>query len=311
MLKIASVSIKERWNNWLADAGGSFLQGWQWGEILKSEGKEVERLAFSEGDKVIAQAQIIFAKLPLGWSYAFCPGGPVVVGGSDIWETFLVYLKNRGCIFLRCEPAVEVHSAKFSTKKTIEVTPAATIVIDITRSPEELMSAMHPKTRYNIRLAEKKGVRVVEQKDFGIFWSLMGQTAKRDGFRLHEKKHYERVIGSPDTRQFIAYLDNKPIAAAIAMGFGRTYTYIFGASDYEQRDLMAPYLVQWEMIKLARQLGFSRYDMFGISSGYPGVSRFKLGFGGRAVERPGTFDLIISPRNYKIYQLLRKLRRMA
>jgi lipid II:glycine glycyltransferase (peptidoglycan interpeptide bridge formation enzyme) len=191
---------------------------------------------------------------------------------------------------------------------------------------------MHQKTRYNIRLAEKKNVKIVSEKNYETFIALMKKTGERDGFRLHEEKHYRAIFDSNFSLQLTAQVDGKDVATAVFVGSGNTFTYLYGASDHEYRALMAPYLLQWEGMKLGKKMGYTKYDFFGIAPPresrnvnresrelyeydpkhqYAGVTRFKLGFGGSVVEAPGTFDLILQPGKYKVYQLLRKLRRLV
>ena len=183
---------------------------------------------------------------------------------------------------------------------------------------------MHHKTRYNIRLAQKKGLVVKKERNFDVFFDLMKQTAKRDGFRLHSKKHYQAIFASDIVRQITIYNDNTAIAVGVFVAFGDTFTYLYGASNHECRALMAPYLIQWEGIQMAKSAGCKFYDFFGIAPGernlageyeydkghqYAGVTRFKLGFGGEVSVAPGTIDLVTNLPKYRLYQAVRWLRR--
>ena len=311
MMELKKIENQAEWDRWLSEQNAPFTQAWDWGEILISEGKKVERLAMMEGGKIIAAAQIVFNRA-LGFNYAFCPKGPI--GNSG--QLFLNYLKEKKCAFFRVEPAT-VPEAGMAIKKTIDVNPRATTILSLDKSEDELLEKMHAKTRYNIRLAEKKSLKISADKNFEIFWKLMRETARRDKFRLHEKKHYEAIFSSSFSHQLTILHNEKPVATMVFVSFGNTATYLFGASDYESRPLMAPYLLQFEAIKIAKKEGLKFYDFFGIAPGldpkhqYAGVTRFKLGFGGEAIEQPGTFDLIISPGGYKIYEFLRWLRRLV
>ena len=381
---IEVIKNQEQWNVWLLSSSqpASFLQSWEWGDILLSEGKIVERLQVVEGGVVRAQAQIVFTQLPFGWQYGFCPGGPGVNvkcqmsnvksnPNEQIYKLLLDYLKSKKCIFFRIEPPTLIHNSKFLILKSFDITPRATLIVDLTQSEDQLLAGMHEKTRYNIRLAQKKDLKIKRLparpgsgsasggKDLNNFWQLSGMTAERDGFRLHSKSHYQAILNSSLSHQVTIFQNDTPIASAIFVGFGKTFTYLFGASDHEYRNLMAPHLLQWEGIKLGKQLGFTRYDFFGIAphqhnqnchserglkadeeslsnsptdrdfsprceSGirndkftydpnhqYAKVTRFKLGFEGKPEESPGTYDLLISPSKYRIYQVLRKIRRLV
>ena len=322
------IQDKNQWNSWLIANNSSFTQSWEWGEILLSEGKRVERLAVVDGGEVLAQAHVIYTNIPFGWRYAFCPKGPVEsskfkVQSYKVYEQLAKYFKNKNCIFLRVEPASIIHDSKFIIQKTIDINPPATLILDLRKTEAELLAGMHQKTRYNINLAQKKGIRVEEKKDVEVFWSLMNETGRRDNFKLHDRGHYEKVLASPLTKQLIAYFENKPIACCVFAGFGDTFTYLYGASSYESRNLMAPYMLQWEGAKTGKRLGYKKYDFFGVAPKindgaeyeydpkhqYAGVTRFKLGFGGKPYQAPGTLDIVIDNTKYKLYNLLRKLSR--
>ena len=330
-MELKKIENQAEWDRWLSEQNAPFTQAWDWGEILIAEGKKVERLAVFEGEKIIAAAQVVINHA-FGFSYAFCPKGPVFEKSQDPMtnDQFVNYLKKEGCVFFRVEPSVILSDSEgslnsgrkgfftsFRMTKTIDANPRATTILSLDKSEDELLEKMHAKTRYNIRLAEKKFLKISTTKDFDIFWKLMQETARRDKFRLHEKKHYEAIFSSSFSRQLTMLQAEKPVATMVYVSFGNTATYLFGASDYEHRQSMAPYLLQWEAIKIAKKEGNKFYDFFGIAPGldpkhqYAGVTRFKLGFGGEAVEQPGTFDLIISPSGYKIYEILRRIRRLV
>jgi lipid II:glycine glycyltransferase (peptidoglycan interpeptide bridge formation enzyme) len=323
-VEIKTITDRKQWNDWVsAQKHVSFTQSFEWGEILKSEGKRVERLFVYGNGTVVAAAQIVETKAyPV--SYFFCPKGPVIKEKqAEVLLSISEYIKNEKASFLRYEPVnlVELEN----NKRTIDVNPRATVILEVVKAPADLLSSMHSKTRYNIRLAQKKELSISTEKNWESFWSLMKETGKRDGFRLHHKMHYEKIFVSPLSRQFTVMLSGKPIATMVTIGFGDTCTYLYGASDYEHRSLMAPYVLQWEAILAAKAAGYRYYDFFGIAPKLPnsaeyvydekhqyaGVTRFKLGFGGVTVEQPGTFDLIISPFTYRMYGLLRRLRRLV
>jgi lipid II:glycine glycyltransferase (peptidoglycan interpeptide bridge formation enzyme) len=197
--------------------------------------------------------------------------------------------------------------------------------LDLDKDYEELLVAMHSKTRYNIGLAKKKGLKIEERKDLEVFWDLMKRTGERDNFRLHNKKHYEEVLGSNLTSQVIIYFENKPIATGVFIIFGQTFTYLYGASDYEYRQFMAPYLIQDFGINKAKKEGFKKYDFFGIAPvkkdeneewiyddkhQYAGVTRFKLGFGGEYVSLVGTYEIVINKVLYLFVSLVKKIRKI-
>jgi lipid II:glycine glycyltransferase (peptidoglycan interpeptide bridge formation enzyme) len=186
------------------------------------------------------------------------------------------------------------------------------------KSEEEILKSMHQKTRYNIKLALKKGIVVKEiqniKNNFDEFWSLMQETESRDDFRLHSKEHYQKMLNLDSSllKLIGAFYKDKLIAVNIVSFFGDMVTYVHGASSSENRNLMAPYALQWETIKIAKQKGYKYYDFNGIDERkWPGVTRFKKGFSGYKINYLGTFDLVFNSMEYSIYKALRKLRRMA
>lgn len=325
---------QQEWDNWLKQSGQyvSFTQSWEWGSIMETEGKKVERLMIRLGDQIVAQAQVIYSKIGT-WQYVFCPKGPILFETESqdqklkIYEVLNSFLQEKNCLFFRIEPN-ETPSLNhvLSIKKTIDINPRATTIVDLTKPEEELLSSMHQKTRYNIRLAEKKNLEIDKTKDLEGFLKLMKATGERDKFKLHDEKHYEHILYSPLTEQISIKLDGASIAVGIFVGFGDTFTYLYGASDYAYRNYMAPYLVQWHGMQLGKELGYTKYDFFGIAPTvidqhgefqydqkhqYAGVTRFKLGFGGEIKVDPGTFDVILKSTSYKFYQLFRKIRRLV
>lgn len=308
-----------------------YLQSWPWGEILQAEGREVLRIGVlrASSDKSEDKRKILaaatFIKQPLGGGhfYWYAPRGPIIsrtsgVSVQEIEDFLFSAIKqiDKKCLFLRLEPATKPAGAKLFLKKTVDLQPAKTLLLDLTLSEADLLSAMSQKTRYNIRLAEKKGVniRVGATADFSELWRLLNLTGARDGFRIHDAAHYQKMLAAPEKfiKLFLAEYEEKVIAAGLFCFWGETATYLHGASDNEFRGVMAPYLLQWAAIKEARAVGLRYYDFYGIDEKkWPGVTRFKLGFGGQRREYPGTYDLVFRPAAYNIYNLIRKLKRLV
>ena len=247
-MEIKLIPDKNQWNDRLVASGGPFTQSWGGGDVLIAEGKKVERLAVVEGEQVLAQAQIIYSRIIFGWQYAFCPKGPIEssklkVESYKVYENLIQYLKNKNCIFFRIEPELisNIQYPISNIKKVIDINPSATLILDLKKSEKELLASMYQKTRYNIHLAEKKDLKINQEKNLEVFWSLMNQTGARDKFKLHAKSHYEQVLNSNLISQLTVYFNNTTVATAVFVRFGNTLTYLYGASDYEYRHLMAPY----------------------------------------------------------------------
>jgi len=324
-MKVVEINNKEQLNKFVANQKHSqFLQAWQWGEFHKKVSGKVWRLGIENNSELTMVATLIKKTLPMGKSYFYCPRGPVGQTASKQTARQLEILfnkigelaKDEGVMFLRFEPLSQfpISNFQFPISKTIDVQPSQTLVLNLSKGEGELLKEMHQKTRYNIRLAEKRGVKISEVGRQGLeeFWRLMSETSGRDDFRLHGRNYYEEMIkiNSKFIKLFLAKYKGKVIAANIVSFFGDSATYMHGASSNEDRNVMAPYLLQWQAIKLACELGIKYYDFYGIDEKkWPGVTRFKKGFGGREKKYPGTFDLIFDKGWYNIYKMVRKVRR--
>lgn len=331
-MKIFEINKKEL-NDFLnKQEHSSFLQSYEWGEFQKIAGFKIKRIGIEEEGKIMLIATLVEKKLPFGFKYFYCPSGPIVCyefksRKSEIIEFLFEKIKKtvgNKCIFLRFEPQFEIINSKFNIKKTIDIQPSKTLVLDLTKTEEELLKELHQKTRYNIGLAKRKGVEVYEAREdeFDDFWLLMRETGDRDGFRLHSKEYYKKMIGELGFRDkansrkdmniklYLGRYKNKAIAASLVSLFGDTATYMHGASSNVNRSIMAPYLIQWETSRAAQKAGYKYYDFYGIDEKkWPGVTRFKKGFGGKEIIWPGTFDLILKGFSYKIYTMIRFVRR--
>ncbi|MFA6393470.1 MAG: peptidoglycan bridge formation glycyltransferase FemA/FemB family protein [Patescibacteria group bacterium] len=341
-MNIVFIKHKEILNEFIGNSDNSvFHQSWEWGEFQEKAGQKVFRLGAEDGGKLVAAATLIKKPLFFGKSYFYCPRGPIVNYKLQIPNYKLFFdaikdlAKQQNAIFLRFEPENNLEfgiclpeadpplAENLEFARTLDVQPSKTAILNLSVSEEELLKEMHPKTRYNIRLAEKKGViiREAEAGEFDSFWCLLDDTCKRDGFRLHGEKYYDKMLSLDCSREknskenlkiklYFAVYNSRVIAANIVGFFGDTVTYIHGASSSESRNVMAPFLLQWETIKLAKCQGYRYYDFYGIDEKkWPGVTRFKRGFGGREISYPGTFDMVFENKWYKVYSVFRVLRK--
>lgn len=317
-MKILNIN-KEQLNNFVSEQKHSqFLQSWEWGEFQESAGNKVIRLGIEEKGKIILAVSLIKKALPLGLNYFYLPR--VGIGNQNkeavdfLFEEIKKIAPKENVIFLRFEPVNEFDVMRYAlrAKRVKDIQPSKTLIVDLTKDQDKLLKEMHAKTRYNIRLAEKKGVRIAgsDIAHFDIFWKLMSETEDRDQFRLHSQDYYRKMLTQGGLiKIFMAELNGKPIATGIFAFFGDTVTYVHGASSNQNRNVMAPYLLQWRIIKLAQELGYKSYDFHGIDEiKWPGVTRFKKGFGGDVVEYPGTYDIAFDKVWYNIYMLTRKIR---
>jgi Uncharacterized protein involved in methicillin resistance len=324
-LKLIEITDKNKWNDFVgAQAHAEFLQSWEWGEFQEKVEGRMMRFMVEDNEKIISALTLVKKSLPRKLNYFYAPRGPILneelkIKKDKLFDFLFAEIKNiakkEKVIFLRFEPRkFENRKSEIVIRKSIDIQPSKTIMLDLSKSEEVLLATMHQKTRYNIRLAEKKGVRIIEvgQNGFEDFWRLMEKTSGRDGFTSHQKDYYEKLLQTAPEKfkLFTAVYQDKIIAAGIFSFFGDTATYLFGASDNEQRGVMAPYLLQWEIIKKAKVAGCKFYDFFGVDEKkWPGVTRFKHGFSGEEIKYPGTFDMVFNRTSYQIYKIVRTIRR--
>lgn len=197
-------------------------------------------------------------------------------------------------------------------------TPEKTLVLDLSKPEDQLLAEMKEKGRYSIGLAKRHGITIqhfhtLEEVGakfaFDAFYKLLEKTAKRDQFHGHAKSFYKTFLDTLGPKKmaslFVAQHEGKIIGGIIVVFYGDTATYYYGASDYEHRNLMAPYLLQWEAILKAKKQGLRWYDLFGLEWGR--VSEFKEKFGGKIVEFPKAFDIVYRPFWYWVMKMKRRL----
>lgn len=298
---------------------GAFLQMYEWGEVQMSLGAPVKRICEKTPEGMVL-AQGIWQPLPLGASYWLFPKAPL--GDAPI-ETRMRVLREQceGSAFLKIESETVPEESIFATERH----PAHTIVVPLSQNIDEMYAKMKPKTRYNIRLAQKKGVTVEYAGVEGLsrFMTLMRQTATRDGFSAHSPERYRAIVdkfqGSTCSAFFaFATYEGKDLAANMMIDASDTRTYLHGASSSTDRDVMAPYALHAALMEDAVIKGMTKYDFWGVapedadpSHAWSGITRFKSGFGGERLSMPGTFDVPTKPFAYKLYRLARKLRGLS
>ncbi len=329
----AKANDKNKWNNFVKKSEyGSFLQSWEWGEFQKSLGHQIWRLIIEDREKILGVALIIKHDLPRGYSYLYCPRGPVL--GIQNWDLQIgqklateisEIAQAEKAIFLRLEPKSTLSSGlkiPSQFKSAGQVQPKETLILNLEESEKKLLAQMHHKTRYNIRLAKKRGVQVRisngDNKDIEIFCQLLSETAKRNKIKIFPKEHYLKllkILGQAGmVKLFIAEYEKKPIAAIIVSFFGPEAVYLHGASQLQFRNLMAPHLLQWETIITAKKAGCRQYDFWGIAPAnqprhkWAGITRFKKGFSGQEQNYLGCLDLVYLPLWYPLYKIASQIK---
>ncbi|MFZ2299778.1 MAG: peptidoglycan bridge formation glycyltransferase FemA/FemB family protein [Candidatus Moraniibacteriota bacterium] len=314
----------------------AFLQSEHWLVFQEAVGKDTVRFS---GDGFSANG--IIHELPIVGAYLYVPRGPII--SQQLTENKKRFVgkiqalaglaKEKRAKWVRIEPETEELLERIRqavpykvVKAPHDTQPREVFVVDISRSEEELLAAMKPKTRYNIRLAEKKGVRVFETREGKYeqaFLDLMRRTADRKEITPHPRGYYETFLTAfPESvcQLFVAEYDGQVLAANLLMVSGTTATYLHGGSSGEHRETMAPYLLQWEQMRYAKAHECLRYDFGGIRttaessklqapSSWDGITRFKVGFSPETQPMvfPGAYDIILDAKAYFLYERLRSL----
>jgi len=312
--------------------GGHVLQSWAWGELKSRFGWDVQRLASASSG-----AQVLYRSLPAGLgTIAYVPKGPVAdlsdpSALQELMDAIQPLAEQRRAICLKIEPnakdtaslAERLQALGFRrSPQTIQ--PRRTLLVDLDGKPDDLLKRMKSKTRYNIRLAARRGVTVRpgNQADLPAFYQLMKVTSQRDAFGIHSYDYYETAhqlfVPTGQGQMLLAEHEGQLLAGLVVLGKGETACYMYGASSNEGRKLMPTYLLQWEAMLWAQEHGYRLYDLWGVpdeeedileeqftqrSDGLWGVYRFKRGFGGRLVRSTGAWDLVYAPVRYRLYSL--------
>ena len=331
------------------DEAGSFLQSGFWGAFKARFGWEA--LAFNvvwgseERSDTVSSSPLLVLRRPLaaGFTLAYIPWGPELPAGfpeSD--EARYTALKElagmlretlpKDTIFIRFDPPWYAENSVPPPpfiRSGADIQPPDTVLVDLTQPVESILERMKPKWRYNVRLALKKGVSVRQAGagEIGFFYDLLKETARRDGIAVHNIEYYRALLenewyngSKPDIRLYLAKHEGDVLAVIVTLFRGQEAVYLYGASSDKKRSLMAPYALQFKAMEDAKAQGCCEYDLFGIppnddpSHPMAGLYRFKTGFGGRIVHRPGSWDFPCRPlvcRLFRCAEVLRKNLRTA
>lgn len=316
------------WNQFLSkNPNAHLLQTGEWGEVKSAFGWKPVRLVGGEEG-----VQILFRRLPLGFTVGYIPKFPVHSGeftfSQELWREIDSVCKRHRAIFLKLEPDLwqdDQSKQWLITDYKLQISPhniqpPRTILIDIQGNEEEILARMKQKTRYNIRLAEKKGVTVRAWDDIKSFHKMMLITGGRDGFGVHSLEYYQRAYNLLHPKQMgellVAEYEGKPLAALFVARHGKRAYYLYGASTDEERNRMPTYLLQWEAMKWAKARSCKEYDLWGVPDeeevsleanfearhdGLWGVYRFKRGFGGELKRAAQAMDRVYNPLLYWSY----------
>jgi len=315
----------QAWNDFLtAFPDAHILQTGAWGELKSAFGWHAVQVV--SGD---SGAQILLRRLPFGLSLAYIAKGPVGRNWEKLWPEVDAVCRAHRVVFLKVEPDIwegetdSVWGAAPPTGFSLsphEIQPRRSILVDLQGSEDQILAHMKQKTRYNIRLARRKGVVIRQTGDIETFHNLMEITANRDNFGVHSLAYYQRAYDLFEPRGqsalFIAEFEEQPLAGLMVFARGKRAWYFYGASSNEQRQLMPTYLLQWKAMLWAKTQGCLEYDLWGVpdtdretleanflerNDGLWGVYRFKRGFGGDLKRALPTWDRVYNSMFYKLY----------
>jgi len=321
------IKNKEEYNPLLVSKNAPLTQTWFYGEWQEMMGRKVRRFEVKKDSEIIGFFQTIKYPLLFGQNFLYIPHGPVATLNNEFLQEFhrksIEIGKEEKAVFVRFDPFPKTEE---SLLKYFRKTPTSHCyssffqpkfewILNLEKSEEKILSEMHPKTRYNINLATKRGIKTEIINEtfsgyFNNFYKLLEETAKRDNFKLHPKIYYENIFGTLDSNNAFlatAKYNSKVLAINLVLLFGGTAHFLFGGSSDEYKNLMFSYLVQWEAIKETRRKGCKIYNFGAISSEkLKGISRFKKGFGGKLLEYSDSYDIVIKPFWYFLYNLRKR-----
>ena len=300
---------------------GGLLRSAQWAQVLRAEGNDVVEMLCG-GVQIFA----LLHRVPHIGRYLYVPR--IATQAMHCTDELVAVAKEHRCAWVRMDITTTEQRQQLKkykiTKAPHDMQPAEHFIIDVTKDEEALLVAMKSKTRYNIRLAKKKGVVVhyITKSDvdfeqmLNIFFAMVEETARRKGVRFHAKRHYRAMFDNLDEKSIALYMAEVAgtfIAGNIVTFYQDTATYLHGATADTHRNLMAPFLLQWEAIRGAKSRGCRYYDFGGVYSkihdrGKEGITRFKKSFAPKeaVTTYQGSYDIILNTPMYYLYRALQK-----
>ncbi|MBI2600608.1 peptidoglycan bridge formation glycyltransferase FemA/FemB family protein [Candidatus Daviesbacteria bacterium] len=314
------------------------MQSWEWGEARISLGTPLERYGLSRNGKLVKAFQITFHKIPfVNQSVGYLPKGPFP--DKDLADALIKIAKDKNCAFIKIEPNIEMDNRQWAMDKKRNQNSQFSIVnsqfikspkplftkynfvLSLDKTEGELFKNLHSKTRYNVRLAQKRGVVVEERMDdkaFDMYLKLYFDTTKRQNYHGHNTSYHKQIWDTLKkagmARLLIGFYKNKPLTAWMLLNFKDTLFYPYGGSSTEYKEVMSNNLVAWEAIRLGKKLNLKQFDMWGAlgpsadsKDPWYGFHRFKQGYGGELVEYIGTYDLVLNWPLYWLFTFVDKL----
>ena len=341
---IRSVTSRQEWHTILSALhGNQILQSWDWGELKSRHGWAPQRIVWQDSHDALAAAQLLIrseTRFGVEAKIMYVPRGPVLDWSNiNLRKSVLDDLReitlSEKVVFLKIDPYVpigygvkacqDVESDHVGVELVYELAKNGwreskqqiqfrnTMVLDLTVDEAALLSSFSQKTRYNIRLATRKGLemRAGSSEDLSLLYGLYEFTAKRNGFAIRPRQYYIDVwrsfMDAGMAQTLLAEIDSEVIGAVVMFIFGGRATYMYGMSSGHHTEKMPNYLLQWESIVRAKAAGCTTYDFWGVPEVFVdsdplwGVWRFKSGFRGDVVRTLGAWDLSCKRFGYWLY----------
>ena len=300
------------------------IQSWEWGDARKTLGVQALRYGLFETGKLVKAFQLTLHKIPFTTKFVgYLPKGPFP--DKNLAQALKKIGKENNCAFIKLEPDVQVTGNRQQVTDEFRKSPKPlftkyNFVLDITKSEEELLKNMHSKTRYNIKVAQKHGVKIIEStddKDFETYLKLYFETTKRQEYHGHNKEYHHKIWKTLKdagmAKLLIAYFKGEPLTAWMLLNFKDTLYYPYGGSSKVHPEVMANNLIAWEAIKLGKKLKLKKFDMWGAlgpnansKHHWYGFHKFKMGYGGNLVEYIGTYDYVLDWPLYIFFTIIDK-----
>lgn len=303
MNRVEICKNQAEWDDEILTRGGHPLQLWGWGEVKAAHNWRVERVFIRSGDVIIGAAQLLIRKLPLPFkALVYVPRGPVAsdTDREVVLDALADYAKrSHGAVAITIEPDWEdMSTARGWQESTNNILIPRTLILDLRRTEEELMTDMAKKTRQYVRKSSKEAIEIRKVKDreeLAACLDIYKQTAERAGFGLHGDQYYYDIFDKMDDHSPVlaAFLDGKPISFLWLAISEKTAFELYGGMNDEGQRLRANYALKWHAIQLMKKWGIERYDFNGLLN--DGVSTFKQGFASHETMLVGTYDRPLSP----------------
>lgn len=285
----------------------------------------------------IGDILVLQRELPLGRTMLYSPmvsqSQANGVGSKEFLDKIKKIGEENNAVFYRLELDIDVlHPTSYALLETFkksfeEMQPENNWVVDVSQKEEDILAGMKQKGRYNIKLAQKNNIEITSSesagKELDIFYELYSKTGKRKRVTFRAKAYFEKLldilgkIGYARVYTATSKIEGKtvPLAAAVIIFYGEEALYLYGGSSDKYRNLMAPYLLHWQIMQEAKKRGMKKYNFLGIAPTddpkhpWAGITRFKQQFGGKQEDILGSYDLVIKPFEYQIFKTAERIRR--